>query len=211
MKRFADSSKPYSQACENNKVSILEVLQQTLPEHSHSGARVLEIGSGTGQHAAFFASQLPWLHWLPTDQAHYLPGCRLWVTEAREAGAENLQMPEALDVLQPEWPVAQLDATYSANTAHIMNWSAVEAMFHGLGSRLPVDGVFCLYGPFLYGGVHTSESNDRFDRHLREQDSGMGIRDMDALRPLAAAAGFELQADHAMPANNRTLIWRRTR
>ena len=201
--------KPFSQACENNKKPILEVLQQVMPEPSHRGARVLEIGSGTGQHAAFFASRLPWLHWQPTDQAHYLPGCRLWVAEAREAGADNLQPPLVLDVLVPQWPVAEVEAAYSANTAHIMSWSAVEAMFHGLGWRLPVNGLFCLYGPFMYRGVHTSESNERFDHHLRHQDPEMGIRDLDALRQLATASGFELAADHSMPANNRTLVWRR--
>lgn len=202
-------SKPFSQACENNKGPILDMLQQVFAEHSHLGARVLEIGSGTGQHAAFFAPRLPWLSWQPSDQADYLPGCRLWIEDARAAGADNLQPPVALDVLQPHWPELNIDSAYSANTAHIMHWPAVEALFHGLGRRLPSQGLFCLYGPFRYQGEHTSDSNERFDHHLRQRDPGMGIRDLDALLPLAAAAGFELSADHAMPANNRTLVWRR--
>ncbi len=202
-------SKPFSQACENNKGPILNALKQVLPESSHRYARVLEIGSGTGQHAAFFAPRLPWLGWQPSDQAQYLPGCRLWIEEAQAAGADNLHMPITLDVLQPTWPELDIHHAYSANTAHIMHWPAVEAMFHGLGKRLPAQGVFCLYGPFRYQGEHTSDSNERFDQHLRYQDPGMGIRDLDAMVPLATAAGFELVADHAMPANNRTLVWRR--
>ncbi|TGG95615.1 DUF938 domain-containing protein [Natronospirillum operosum] len=202
--------KPFSQACENNKAPILGILQQVLPEPKWRGTRVLEIGSGTGQHAAFFAPRLPWLHWQPTDQAQYLPGCRLWVEDARAAGADNLLEPLVLDVLTPEWPLSQADAAFSANTAHIMHWPAVEALFHGLGQRLPTGGLFCLYGPFRYQGRHTSDSNARFDRHLQQQDPGMGIRDLTAVEPLAANAGFRLLADHAMPANNRTLIWQRS-
>lgn len=202
-------SKPFSQACENNKAPILAVLQELLQEASHPNTQVLEIGSGTGQHAAYFAPRLPWLNWQPTDQAHYLPGCRLWIEEARAAGANNLQLPKVLDVLQPKWPELKMEAAYSANTAHIMHWPAVEAMFHGLGQRLPAQGYFCLYGPFCYSGQHTSESNESFDRHLRQQDPGMGIRDLDILEPLAKAAGFKLTADHALPANNRLLIWQK--
>lgn len=203
------TSKPFSQACENNRQPILEVLQQTLPEPEWRRARVLEIGSGTGQHAAFFAHHLPWLQWQPTDQARYLPGCRQWVVEAREAGAENILDPLELDVLAPAWPVAGAEAAFSANTTHIMQWPAVEALFRGLARRLPPAGVFCLYGPFRYHGEHTSDSNDCFDRYLRQRDPGMGIRDLADLLPLAADAGFRLAADHAMPANNRTLIWQR--
>lgn len=200
--------KPFSQACENNKGPILEVLEQVFPEHQYPQALVLEIGAGTGQHAAFFASHMPWLCWQPTDQEAYLPGCRLWVEEAQAAGATNLQSPLALDVLQASWPLASAQAAFSANTAHIMTWQAVEALFHGLGERLAPSAAFCLYGPFRYQGKHTSDSNEQFDRHLRERDPAMGIRDLDDLLPLAEAAGFILETDHAMPANNRTLVWR---
>lgn len=203
------SQKPFSQACENNKGPILERLKQVLTEPLYQDACVLEIGAGTGQHAAYFASQMPWLRWQPTDQPGYLPGCRLWVEEARAAGVHNLQPPVALDVLQ-EWPTFDaIDAAFSANTAHIMHWPAVEALFQGLSQCLPEQGVFCLYGPFRYQGKHTSESNERFDRHLRQQDPGMGIRDLDELTPLARANGFELTTDYAMPANNRLLVWHR--
>lgn len=202
-------NKPFSQACENNKGPILDVLQQVMSATSHQKAQILEIGSGTGQHAAYFAPRLPWLNWQPTDQAQYLPGCRLWIEEARAQGASNLQQPLELDVLQPEWPKLEITAAYSANTAHIMHWPAVEAMFKGLGQRLPAQGIFCLYGPFRYQGQHTSESNRNFDQHLRQQDPGMGIRDLDELEALGAQTGLQLLADHAMPANNRTLIWQR--
>lgn len=201
--------KPFSQACENNKRPILDVLKAVWPESTTAQSLVLEVGAGTGQHAAFFASHLPWLTWQPTDQAVYLPGCRLWVEEAQAAGATNLKSPLALDVLQPEWPVASAQAGFSANTAHIMSWPAVEALFKGLGERLVPSAAFCLYGPFRYHGKHTSESNEQFDRHLRERDPVMGIRDLDELEPLAEASGFRLEADHSMPANNRTLVWRR--
>lgn len=202
------NAKPFSQACENNKLPILEVLKQVYPEQSHRGATVIEIGAGTGQHAAWFASNMPWLQWQPTDQAHYLPGCRLWVEETQASGVENLLDPRVLDVQSAKWSAWRADAAFSANTAHIMHWPAVEAMFQGLSECLAPGGAFCLYGPFRYQGEHTSDSNQRFDRYLRQQDPGMGIRDMDALMPLADATGFELEADHAMPANNRTLVWR---
>ncbi|MCH8551014.1 MAG: class I SAM-dependent methyltransferase [Natronospirillum sp.] len=202
------SEKPFSQACENNKRPILKVLQQVLPQPGNHDSLILEIGAGTGQHAAWFASNMRWLQWQPTDQAHYLPGCRLWVEEALSAGVENLLEPKVLDVLSTNWSAWQAEAAFSANTAHIMHWPAVEAMFRGLAKCLVPGGAFCLYGPFRYHGEHTSDSNHRFDQHLRQQDPGMGIRDMDELLPLAERSGFELEAYHAMPANNRTLVWR---
>ncbi len=194
--------KPFSQACENNKAPILAVLQQWF----RSGT-VLEIGSGTGQHAVWFAPGLPDVHWQPSDQAGYLPGIRAWIASAP---APNLAMPLELDVLAEPWPVVDdLTHVFSANTAHIMGWDAVQAMFAGVGSRLPLHGVFCLYGPFNYDGRFTSESNQRFDAHLRTQDPAMGIRDIEALRELARENSLMLIADEAMPANNRLLIWGR--
>ena len=194
--------KPFSQACENNKEPILSVLRPAFAD----AAEVLEIGSGTGQHAVFLAGAMPWLSWQPSDQAEYLPGIRAWCDEA---GLANLRAPVELDVTAREWPVAHADAVFSANTVHIMGWPAVELLFAGVGALLPRSGVFCLYGPFNYQGRFTSASNERFDAWLRERDPRSGVRDFEALEHLARDAGLVLEADHAMPANNRTLVWRK--
>lgn len=194
--------KPFSQACENNKGPILEVLRSVFT----APGTVLEIGAGTGQHAVHFAAALPHLTWRATDQAAYLPGARAWIDEAR---LSNLPEPVALDVLAQPWPVTRADGVYAANTAHIMHWDAVEALFQGTGRVLPPAGAFCLYGPFRYGGRHISESNVAFDQSLRARDPGMGVRDLDDLQRLASRTGLWLEADHALPANNRVLVWRR--
>jgi len=194
--------KPYSQACENNKAPILAVLREALGECR----RVLEIGSGTGQHAVHFAAALAHLEWQPSDCAPNLPGLRAWVDDADLA---NLRAPLALNVQDRPWPLISFDAVFSANTAHIMHWPAVERMFAGVGEYLDTPGVMALYGPFRYAGRHTAASNARFDAWLRARDPDMGVRDFEALAALAREAGLELLADHAMPANNRTLVWRR--
>jgi SAM-dependent methyltransferase len=196
-------NKPFSQACENNKQPILAVLQQAFATVDH----VLEIGSGTGQHAAFFAGAMPWLIWQPSDRAENLPGIRAWCADAQLA---NLRAPVELDVAMPAWPVERAGAVFSANTVHIMGWPAVELLFAGVGALLPSAGVFCLYGPFNYGGRFTSDSNARFDAWLRERDPSSGVRDFEALERLAQAAGLLLAADHPLPANNRTLVWRKS-
>ncbi len=193
--------KPFSQACENNKRPILEVLSRHVGEIS----RVLEIGSGTGQHAVFFAEQLPHLNWQTSDQELHHEGIRAWI---REAGLPNVVPPLALDVTMDPWPVDQAEAVFSANTAHIMSWLEVEAFVAGVGRVLVEGGLFLLYGPFSYGGVHTSESNARFDMSLRSRDPAMGVRDFEAVDALARAAGMRLVEDNAMPANNRLLVWR---
>lgn len=194
--------KPFSQACENNKQPILNVLREVFTRPG----LVLEIGSGTGQHAVHFAAALPHLDWQPSDQAAYLPGCRLWI---EESGLANLRDPLELDVLQRPWPLAHAGGGFSANTAHIMHWPAVAAMFAGIAGILGSESCFCLYGPFRYNGRHTSDSNARFDMDLQAKDPGMGIRDLADLDALAGQNRMELIADHAMPANNRTLVWRR--
>ncbi len=195
--------KPFSESCEQNKQPILAVLREALADSS----AVLEIGSGTGQHAVFFARELPYLTWYTSDRLEYHPGIRAWL---EEAGLANVHGPAELDARQREWPAVEVDAVFSANTAHIMDWPAVEAMFAGVGRLLPADGVFCLYGPFNYGGRYTSQSNERFDAWLRARDPASGVRDFDDLEALARAAGLELQRDYEMPANNRTLVWRKT-
>ncbi|MCG6887455.1 MAG: class I SAM-dependent methyltransferase [Proteobacteria bacterium] len=194
--------KPFSESCEQNKQPILEVLQQ----HLASARRVLEIGSGTGQHAVFFAAQLPHLHWLASDVPANHPGIDAWIGEA---GLANLSGPLALDVNQPDWPVVDCDAVFSANSAHIMDWPSVQNMFAGIGRVLETGGVFCLYGPFNYEGRYTSDSNARFDAWLKARDPASGIRDFETLAALAEDAGLTFIADHAMPANNRILVWRK--
>ncbi|MFA9460833.1 DUF938 domain-containing protein [Thiohalorhabdus sp. Cl-TMA] len=195
-------AKPFSQACENNKAPILEVLAEVFREPG----TILEIGSGTGQHAVHFGRHLPHLTWQPTDVAENLPGIRAWLAEA---GVANVREPLVLDLGQTDWPVAAADGVFSANTAHIVSWPQVERLFTGVASMLPGGAAFCLYGPFSYDGAHTSESNARFDEMLRGRDPHSGIRDLRDLEGLAEGVGLRLEADYAMPANNRTLVWRR--
>jgi hypothetical protein len=192
--------KPFSQASERNREPIVAELRRIL-----SGSKlVLEIGSGTGQHAAYFAPALAHLAWQPSDVAEHLPGIRAWVDEA---GAPNLRAPVELDV-DAAWPALAPDAVYSANTCHIMSWLQVRRMFAGIGG-LQTARLLCLYGPFNYGGRHTSESNARFDAMLRARDPQSGLRDIEALVELGRAQGFSLGEDHAMPANNRLLVFAR--
>jgi hypothetical protein len=194
--------KPWAEACERNREPILAVLRDAF-----SGAKqVLEIGSGTGQHAVFFATALPHLIWQPSDRAEHLAGIAAWCDEAR---LPNLRAPLVLDV-DGDWPVTECDALFSANTLHIMSWASVEHFFRGAGRVLLPDGVLAVYGPFSYGGQHTAESNARFDAFLRARDPLSGVRDFDALCTLAHGEGLEFCDDHALPANNRVLIWRRS-
>jgi len=199
---MSDTEKPFSQACENNKDPILAVIREVFPR---SGT-ILEIGSGTGQHAVYFARHLPHLTWQPSDVAANLPGIRAWLAEA---GLPNIAEPLVLDLNQAEWPLARADGAFSANTAHIVSWPQVEALFHGVSEVLEPGAAFCLYGPFAYGGEHTSQSNAEFDAMLRRRDPASGIRDLRDLEAAARRVGLILEADHAMPANNRTLVWRR--
>ena len=193
--------KPCSPASERNKGPILDVLRDIL----RSKDVVLEIGSGTGQHAVHFAENLPDVHWLATDRAENHPGIVSWV---QEAGLDNLTGPLELDVNMTDWPDVEVSAVYSANTAHIMSWEEVEKMFAGVGGLLETGDPFCLYGPFNYAGEFTSESNRAFDSSLREQVPHMGIRDLEDLKTLAAKHDLVLDHDLEMPANNRLLVWR---
>lgn len=193
--------RPFSQACENNKNAILAVIKP-LFEHLDM---VLEVGSGTGQHAVYFAGQLPHLQWQPADQQEYLAGIQSWLEFAK---LPNILPPLPLDVNQP-WPITSAPAIFSANTVHIMSWVEVEKFFAGLASVLQAGGVFCLYGPFNYQGRYTSDSNARFDQWLLQRDPLSAIRDFEAIDQLAQQAGLTLLADHAMPANNRCLVWKK--
>jgi SAM-dependent methyltransferase len=199
------TAKPFSEASERNRAPILAVLTRLLGECRE----VLEIGSGTGQHAVYFAAHLPRLEWQPSDVAENLPGIQMWIDQAREEGQiANVRAPIALDVNGGEWPEGRYDAVFSANTAHIMSWPEVERMLARAAAALRPGGLFCLYGPFNYGGGFTSESNARFDASLRARDPRMRIRDFEAVDALARREGFALAEDNAMPANNRLLVWR---
>ncbi len=192
---------PHSDACERNKGPILEVLRTEFADCKH----VLEIGSGTGQHAVHFSTGMPWLVWQPSEMAEEMPALRKRIFNE---GPSNLRAPVAIDVTQPPWDVRRVDGVFSANTLHIMHWPQVEAFFAGLPAVVKPATVLAIYGPFRYGGQYTSESNESFDSYLHARDPESGIRDFEAVDRLAHAAGFEFVADHRMPANNQTLVWK---
>jgi cyclopropane fatty-acyl-phospholipid synthase-like methyltransferase len=192
--------KPYSESCDQNKHPILEVLRKEFAHAKH----VLEIGSGTGQHAVFFGEQLPHLTWQTSDRLEYHAGIELWLSESR---LSNVLSPLELDVALNHWPQQHYDAVFSANTAHIMAAPEVEHMFNGVGKLLQPAGRFCLYGPFNYHGQYTSESNARFDQWLKQRDPSSGIKDIDDLVRWAQPSGLTLATDYEMPANNRILVW----
>jgi len=195
-------NKPFAESCEQNKHIILDVLKQEFSNVNN----VLEIGSGTGQHAVFFAKSLAHLNWQCSDRTSALTGINAWLNEAN---LTNLPSPIELDVLSSQWPNKKYDAVFSANAVHIMSWQAVEAMFEGLKNCLEEHAVICLYGPFNYDNKFTSESNARFDQWLKQRDPLSGIRDINDLNKLAAQCDLTLSNDHTMPANNRILCWQK--
>jgi SAM-dependent methyltransferase len=194
------NSKPYSEACDRNRDPILGVLKDwfILP------GTVLEIGSGTGQHAVYFAERLPHLTWVATDREENLPGIQQWVDEAN---LPNLKGPYPLDVRSEVWPVREAKYAFTANTTHIMSWFEVEAMFAGVSVALDPGGKFCVYGPFNRDGEFTSDSNRAFDEMLRARDPVMGIRDDRAMKVLGERCELTFAADYSMPAKNRLLVW----
>ena len=192
--------KPYSESCIQNQQHILKVLQPLLSTKKH----VLEIGSGTGQHAVYFAKHMPHLIWQTSDQIEYLEGIQLWLDEA---GLNNTPPPIPLNVSSNLWPTIEVDTIFSANAVHIMSWQNVIDFFTNAATVLKPEGLFILYGPFNYFGQYTSESNARFDQWLKQSDPNSGIRDFDALNELALKAGMIIAGDMEMPANNRILYW----
>lgn len=196
------SMKPFADACERNREPILEVIQPLL-----SGLNtLLEIGSGTGQHAVYFSEKLPQLCWQTSDLVENHVGIELW---RAESGLNNILPPIALDVLSDPWPNQLFDAIYSANTAHIMPWRAVEKMFIEGSKKLVKNGLFILYGPFNYNGDFTSDSNKQFEVWLKSVSPERGIRDFEALRDLAQTNALSFIKDYPMPANNRILVWQK--
>lgn len=201
--------KPFSEACERNREPILAVLREAFAAPA-SVRTVLEIGSGTGQHAVYFAEQLPDVTWQCSDLSEHHAGINAWIDDAPCA---NVLRPLALDVREAVWPIMDVeavDAVYTANTLHIMDSASVEATFRGIACIVRGGGVVVAYGPFNYQGAFTSASNARFDAILRARGVGSALRDFEVVDALARGAGLTLVRDVPMPANNRTLVWRKT-
>lgn len=197
------SERPDAPAARRNREVILEVLQQEI----HQDASVLEIGSGTGQHAVHFGAAMPGVTWQTSDRWQHHEGIEAWVSSS---GLSNVLPPFELDVLNPPDISAHYDAVFSSNTAHIMSAEAVARMFALVGSLLPGNGLFCLYGPFNVDGAFTSDSNREFDQSLRTRDPAMGIRDLADLDRFAASNGLSRVRRYAMPANNMIVVWQRS-
>jgi len=193
--------KPFSPSSERNRGPILDVLRTVFADRR----QVLEIGSGTGQHAVWFGAAMPALVWQTSERAENLPGLRLWLDEA---GLPNTPEPLALDVSQA-FPAGRWDAVFTANTLHIMGWAEVVRFFAALPGVTAPGARLVVYGPFSYGGRHTGPGNAAFDASLRAGDPRRGLRDVEAVDALAREAGFALASDLAMPADNRCLVWQR--
>lgn len=199
--------KPYSQACENNKLPILEVLKRVFA----TASSVLEVGSGTGQHAVFFAPHLSHVRWQTSDQPEYHEGIAMWL---EDEPAANLHAPIAftigVDSLSRVAQAAntQFDAVFTANTTHIMQVHEAELMLKTVAENLPENGVFCQYGPFNIDGKYTSDSNRAFDESLKQRGCG-GIRDIAELQSWVEGLGLSLVENNDLPANNRLLVWRK--
>lgn len=194
--------KPFAPACERNQDVILEVLKEAFA----SCGSVLEIGSGTGQHAVYFGRHLPHLTWLPGDLESMHAGINMWLAEAQ---LENVRPPIVLDVDEPVWPVSAVDGVFSANVLHIVSWEQGKNLIAGAARVLNPGGVLCVYGPFNYNGDFTSPSNARFELWLKGRDPQSGIRDFEKVRDTALEHGLVLDKDYTMPANNRILTFRK--
>lgn len=197
------SDKPHAEYAVRNAAPILEVLQHEFRDCTE----VLEIGSGTGQHAVRFASDLDHLNWQTSDLDENHAGIRAWIADS---GLRNVRDPLSLDVMSADVKAATFDGVYSSNTAHIMSFDAVVRMFAVVGRTLRENGVFCLYGPFRKAGEFNTESNAQFDASLRARDPVMGIRDLEALDGLAAEQGMQRVSLYAVPSNNLVAVWRKS-
>ena len=195
--------KPFSEACERNKGPILEVLRDYI---SIENKRLLEIGTGSGQHAVAFAKEFPWLEWYPSDKKSVFAGMRMWFEESR---LRNIQQPIPFEVGKDDFPKLMFDAVFTANTLHIMAWKECKTLIKMLGHRLRENALVFFYGPFNYNGTYTSPSNESFDKMLKERDPSSGIRAFEDVNNNMVKQGFELIDDHEMPANNRLLVYRR--
>jgi SAM-dependent methyltransferase len=192
--------KQSSPSCDRNKGPILAVLREILAVPG----LVLEVGSGSGQHAVHFARGLPHVEWQPTDVPENLPSISAW---RDEAGLANLLEPLALDLFSDRWPVATARAVVCINTIHIVSWEAVERLFAGAGRLLSPGGTMYVYGPYRYAGRPLEPSNEEFDRWLKARDPVSGVRLFDDVNRLAEQNGLTLAGDRAMPVNNRSIWW----
>ena len=195
-------AKPFAPACERNQQPIANVLKHAFRHVK----QVLEIGSGTGQHAVFFAGEMPWLQWQPTDVENNIAGIQIWVDDA---ALPNLLSPLVLDV-NNDWPGSRYDALFTANSLHIMSWNSVKNFMQNAAQRLDLNGSLIIYGPFNYGGNYTSTSNAQFDQWLKQQSDGSAIRNFEDIQELAERHALSLSEDIEMPANNRILLWKKT-
>jgi cyclopropane fatty-acyl-phospholipid synthase-like methyltransferase len=195
---------PFSQACENNKQVILEILER----HLKDGDQVLELAGGTGQHCVHFATNLPNLHWQSSDIPSNVDNLNLRLADAKLA---NLPAAIAIDVNNSPWGSDRPSAIFSANSLHIMSADSVENFFKGIGEALQADGTLIVYGPFKYAGGFTSESNEGFDHWLKDRDPTSGLRDFEWVNDLATKANLTLIEDNAMPANNQLLVWKKSK
>jgi len=195
--------KPFSKACENNKKPILDVIG----DYFNDSGLVLEIGTGTAQHAMYFAEKLQKLYWQTSDRSENIEGINLRVNEYTRY---NLGRPLAIDVTQKEWQIDSCQGVFSANTSHIMNWHMVKNMFVGVGNILMPEKYFCLYGPFMFNGKYTTTSNESFDKKIQERDPKSGLKNFEDLQRLAESQGLSFFKRHDLPANNNVLVWQRT-
>ncbi|MEN8260554.1 MAG: DUF938 domain-containing protein [Pseudomonadota bacterium] len=197
-------TKPYSQACVNNRDPILAVIRELFKDTDI----VLEIGSGTGQHAVYFAAAMPWLKWQTSDLKMHHEGISAWI---EDSGASNVLPPIQLDVDMPVWPVASAGGVFSANTAHIISWESLKSFFRGASRVLEKRAFLTLYGPFNYNNEYTSKSNREFDRWLKSKDPASGIRNWEDICRVAEFEKLTFVEDYEMPANNRLLVWTHAR
>lgn len=197
------NEKPFAPACERNKDPILEVLQSVI---TRDDRRLLEIGSGTGQHAVYFAPHFPQVEWYPTDVTANLKGINMWLDEAK---IKNIQRPTRVEIGKDELPKLKFDVIFTANTFHIMHWKECKSLIKQFGGRLREGSRVAIYGPFKYDGKFTTPSNEEFDQSLKEKDPLSGIRNFEDVNNAMVKNGFELVMDYAMPANNQMLVYRR--
>lgn len=193
--------KPFAESCVQNREPIKRILEKYLEGRT----QILEIGSGTGQHAVYFSQAFPQLIWQTSDLQENHAGINAWV---EDSGLDNIRPPLLLDS-RGSWPNQQYDLLFSANTVHIMSVEMVEQLFIRLPDCMHERSVFLVYGPFNYQGRYTSDSNARFDQWLKQRNAESGIKNFEWLQAIAAQSGLECVADHEMPANNRTLVWQK--
>lgn len=200
----SDDPRLHYPATARNRDAILGLLQEALPDTG----LVLEIGSGSGEHTAYFAPRFPVLTWQPSDLDTRLQASI--AAHAKASGAANVRPPLLLDVTETPWPISAADAIFSANMIHIAPWRAALALLQGAGERLRPGGCLILYGPFMRRGRHTAPSNEAFDRSLRRQDPEWGVRDLETVEEAAAEHALSADRIEELPANNLGVVFRKT-